>query len=528
MYLKGMIPDEIPEITYVVHRDGTPLMPTRRKQMVRRALKNGKAGIISLVPFTIQMREECGKRTQPLAAGIDPGRSNIGISVVNTETKQEVFRAEVSTRNKEIVKLMADRKAHRMASRRGERKRRQRRAKKADTMIKAGMIMRKLPGYEQEIMCKAIRNTEARFSHRRRPAGWLTPSASHLLLTHLNLLRKISRFLPIQDVCLEVNRFAFMELEDPSVTGLDFQNGPLKGFDDKEEAAYALQKGRCLLCGKKSIDHYHHIRPKSDGGSDTLGNIAGLCSKCHEKVHKDQDAKSRLLKKKEGLAKKYGGTSVLNQVIPFLTQKLQEQYGDRFHPVEGWQTCEERQDMGIIKDRKKNPCHGTDAFIIACIGTGINPGEISMTGTCHQVRQFRKKDRARINARKERAYYTASDKAGKPALAAKNRKPRTGQADTKNKIPALSEWYRKRCLEVGKKQTQQERSQMKAVPSARRYNNPDRLMPGAEYLYKGKRYIMQGQMNRGNYIYPVGQPGQTVPVKQCKIINKNSGLVFTG
>ena len=526
MYTKDMIPEEIPDITYVIHRDGDPIMPTERKQMVRRVLKNGEAGILFLVPFTIQMRKECGKCTQPLASGNDPGRTNIGLSVVNVETKKEVFRVEVTTRNKEIVKLMADRKAHRMASRRGERKRRQRRAKKASTMLKAGMVMRKLPGYEQEIMCKVIRNQEARFNNRKRPEKWLTPSASHLLVTHLNLYEKISKFLPIKEMSLEVNRFAFMELEDPSVTGLDFQNGPLKGFGSREDAVYSLQKGKCLLCGRKEIDHYHHIRPKSQGGSNTIGNIAGLCAKCHDRVHKDAKDKEELSKKKEGLDKKYGGTSVLNQIIPFLTKETEDRYGKNFHTVEGWQTCEARQRMGIIKDPKKNPCHGVDAFIIACIGAGLDPDEVKQSETCHEIRQYRRQDRAIINAQKERAYYISRNGSGKPELVAKNRNPRTGQSDAKEKTPALSEWYRKRCLEAGKKQAQKERSQMVAVPSMRRYNNPERLMPGTEYLYKGKRYIMHGQQNNGYYIYPASQPKKIVPARDCVIIRKNAGLVF--
>ena len=74
---------------------------------------------------------------------------------------------------------------------------------------------------------KDIINTEARFNNRLRPEGWLTPTATQLLRTHLNLFERISRILPVTDVAVEVNRFAFMELTDPDKMHfeIDFRHG---------------------------------------------------------------------------------------------------------------------------------------------------------------------------------------------------------------------------------------------------------------------------------------------------------------
>ena len=90
----------------------------------------------------------------------------------------------------------------------GERKARQRLAKKYNTMIKAGMIMRKLPQYAADkfVTCKFIRNTEARFCNRKRCQDWLTPTVNHLVQTHLNVIKKINKYLPITDIAIEVNR----------------------------------------------------------------------------------------------------------------------------------------------------------------------------------------------------------------------------------------------------------------------------------------------------------------------------------
>lgn len=183
---------------------------------------------------------------------VDPGRSNIGLAALSQ--KGNSFSAVAETRNKEIAKLMEKRRQCRRASRNGERKARQRLAKKYGTAIRAGMRMRKLPQYAADkfITCKVIRNTEARFCNRRRPEGWLTPTVGHLARTHTGLVQKIQKYLPVTDVAIEVNRFAFLSMEDPSVSGVDFQNGPLKGFDDLHAAVRDLQAGKCLMCKKTS------------------------------------------------------------------------------------------------------------------------------------------------------------------------------------------------------------------------------------------------------------------------------------
>lgn len=97
---------------------------------------------------------------------------------------------------------------------------------------------------------------------------------------------------------LEVNRFAFMELDaghkmydDAFCHGTLF--GFIFGFIDRNEAIYAAQDGKCLLCGS-SIEHIHHVVPHSKGGNDTISNKVGLCKRCHIEVHTDPAAAEQL------------------------------------------------------------------------------------------------------------------------------------------------------------------------------------------------------------------------------------------
>lgn len=170
------------EYVYVLGTDGKPQMPSKRKRHILKLLNTGKARIVEKMPFTVQLKYKSTPILHPITLAEDPGRTNVGTAALS-QLGDLIFSAVVETRNKEIKKLISDRKAHRQASRRGERKARQRLAKKYNTMIKAGMIMRKLPQYAADkfVTCKFIRNTEARFCNRKRCQDWLTPTVNHLV-----------------------------------------------------------------------------------------------------------------------------------------------------------------------------------------------------------------------------------------------------------------------------------------------------------------------------------------------------------
>ena len=381
-------------------------------------------------------------------------------------------------------------------------------------MLKAGCIMRKLPHYEAEILCKTIRNTEARFCNRRRPEGWLTPTVEQLVRTHINLVHKIKKLLPITDVVLEVNRFAFVLLENPEATGLDFQDGPLKGYADVKEAVRDIQSNRCLMCGGE-IEAYHHIIPRHRGGSDNLENLAGLCGKCHEKVHTDPDYAKKLQFKKAGLLKKYPAVSALNQAIPYICKRLIDEIGiHHVHFTDGYSTARVRKDLGIEKDHISNPCHVVDAYLIALSHVNAQP-QPSVIEKVYYIKQFRRHDRAIIKAQQERTYYL-----GKKAVA-KNRRRRFEQT-----VPSLHEWYIENKRLYGKEEAHRLQRQLTVKASRRSYNSQDRVMPGARFIYQGEEYILTGQLSNGHYYRAYGCGDKNFPVSKCRVIQQNEGLVY--
>ena len=505
------------QIIYVLGKDGKPQMPTTRRRHVEKLLNTGKARIAEHVPFTIQLLYENNPVLQPILLAEDPGRTNIGVAVLELlETAKVVFTANVETRNKEIPKLMRDRKAHRMASRGGEREVRKRKAKKNGTVLKNGYIDRRLPQCEEDIRCKVIRNTEAKFCNRQHPDGWLTPTAEQLVRTHINILHRLQKYLPITDVAIEINKFAFLSMDNPDATGLDFQNGPLKDYGNVKQAIYELQNGTCMMC-KNKIEHYHHIVPRHLKGSESLKNRVGLCNRCHKKVHTNPDFAKRLVKKKSGESKKYGALSVLNQAIPYIYQRLVDEMSqEHVFICNGYETAEMRKMYGYNKT-KENQIHEIDAVCIGLASTGIILSDCADIKT-HKIKQYRRQDRAIIYAQTERTYKLD----GK--IVAKNRKPRFEQTG-----PSLQDWYHEQVRLIGKKETDRLCSQLTVEKSQRRYNNPDRIQPGTIFMYHGERHVLTGQITNGQYYRDKTLPVHdktNYPARDCQILKKNTGLVF--
>lgn len=503
------------EYIYVLGIDGKPQMPTNRKVRVRKLFKLGMAKIVDTVPFTIQLLYKNEPVLQPIIIAEDPGRTNIGVAVL-TQLGNLIFSAVVETRNKSIKKLMVDRKAHRQASRRGERKARQRLARKQGSMIKAGMMMRKLPQYAADkfVTCKIIKNTEARFCNRKRMSDWLTPTVNHLVQTHINLIKKVEKYLPITDVAIEVNRFAFMQMENPDASGVDFQKGPLNGFDDVKAAIREQQHGKCMMC-KNNISDFHHIVPRSKGGSDTIQNQAGLCKKCHAKVHTDAEFLAKFKDKKEGLIKKYGALSALNQAVPFICKELIKIYGvEHVHFCTGKDTSLIRSNLGYEKT-KENPMHEVDAYCIGLVAIGEDKAKRPSFNNVFKIKQFRRQDRSIINYQRERTYYLDNKKI------ATNRKPRFEQ-----KGDALSDWYSEQVKLQGKEYADKLTGSITVKKSTRGYNSKNRVMPGTIFYYNGKRLVLTGQLTGGKYYRAYGDKKTNYPVNKCQVYKHNEGLVF--
>lgn len=505
---------------YVLNKDGKPLMPTTRCGHIRHLLKEKKARVVRTNPFTIKLVYETDDVVQPLYLGIDPGRTNIGVAVVKVDGTA-VFTAHLETRNKEIPKLMVKRKEHRQGRRHYRRCKRQRRAAAHGTLSKKckkqdtaqggniskraqtiGVFERNLPGCENSVLCIGIKNKEARFNNRVRPARWLTPTANQLLLTHVNFVKKICKFLPISDVVLEINKFAFMALDNPNIQKWQYQQGPLYQKGSLENAVSEQQDHHCLFC-EKTIEHYHHVILRSENGSDTIANIVGLCAEHHDLIHKDDKLKEELAKKKQGLNKKYGALSVLNQIIPALTYELGSRFQGHFYVTTGKSTYDYRAAHSVSKD------HWLDAYCIACsvLPDGCFDNTIN-SRVPYELKQFRRHDRQVCQQQNVKRKYYLDKK-----LVATNR-----HKAIKQETDSLEE-YRNNGGTTDKLVVKEHK------PTNKRLN---RILPGALMAANGKLNVMVASRGLHNGIpdnYVFDNNSKAKPSK-CTLINKNKGIVF--
>lgn len=165
----------------------------------------------------------------------------------------------------------------------------------------------------------------------------------------------------------------------------------------------------------------------------------------------------------------------------------------------GVQTKAFRETAELPKD------HDIDAVCISCAGSGIIP-KADMPEP-FEIRQFRRHDRQLVRKQSERTYYLD----GVPVC--KNRHKRFEQKDDS-------------LAEFRKTHPKQEIGRLKVKRSTRSYNDPDRLMPGAVFEYKGRQYVLTGTKNLGTRLLYEGCKASGVSAKQCRVVRHNSGLVY--
>ena len=400
---------------YIVDKHGKPLMPTTRFGHVRKLLKEGKAVPISNSPFTIKLKYDIPGYTQPVYEGIDTGRENIG-DAASLENGENVFLADVRTNNKSIKKKMQDRAGFRRERRRHDRQSKQRKAKHDGIEIQNGdddtvrtkheCKSKKIsyPGAENPVTHKVIQGKEGKFNNRKRPDGWITPSARQVIQITMNEIRQTAKILPVSHINLERVSFDFQKLENENIKAWEYGKGPLYGYKSYKDYINDEQHGKCLICGKKRIEYYHHINPQRNGKYDHVCNIAGLCYDCHygpDGVHNCQETADRLEELKSAAKQKYQ-VGLLNSVIPKLIEEVSaycEKNGIVFTITDGKTTAETREKYGLQKD------HCIDAYAISLAGRDVDKANVVSDNTIYMKRRFKKKSKNIIAAKNQREYY---------------------------------------------------------------------------------------------------------------------------
>ena len=235
---------------FVKNMRGEPLMPCSPAK-ARLLLKEKKAVVMRRTPFTIQLTTATGEAKQPIALGVDCGYKHVGLSA-STE-KAELYASEAVLRQ-DISDLLAARKALRQA-RRG----------------------------------RKTRHRAPRFKNRvhAKNRGWLAPSIEHRIDSHLRLVEKVCRLLPVTAITVETASFDLQAIKNPNTSGTDYQQGEQLGFWNVREYVLWRDGHACRHCLGKSKDpvlNVHHLESRRTGG-DAPNNLITLCETCHKAYH---------------------------------------------------------------------------------------------------------------------------------------------------------------------------------------------------------------------------------------------------
>lgn len=247
-------------LTYVLAKDGSPLMPTYHIRKVRHMLRGGRAVIAGHKPgFTIRLTydlpEQAAPHTQEVELCEDTGYRHIGVSVKSA--RHEFAHLHVET--------LPDEKQRHDAQRRYRRMRRSR-----------------------------LRHRAPRFDNRThtKPEGWLAPSLRHKADLHVRMVAVFRKVLPLRDLYLEAGSFDTQALEAvqegrPLPAGADYQHGRRNGIATLREAVFYRDSYTCRCCGKGiregKILRVHHLGywKTPPDHTDRMGNLVTLCTDCH-------------------------------------------------------------------------------------------------------------------------------------------------------------------------------------------------------------------------------------------------------
>ncbi|MWJ27748.1 HNH endonuclease [Halomonas sp. ZH2S] len=234
---------------FVLDKHKQPLMPCSEKR-ARLLLERGRAVVHKRYPFTIRLKDRMGGDTQPLRLGIDPGSKTTGLALMretNDGQRHVLCLFDLVHRGYSIRKAMEQRAAFR----------RRRRSKN-------------------------LRYRAPRFDNRTKPKGWLAPSLQHQVDTVMAWVNRFSRLTPITAISQELVRFDTQKLENPEISGVEYQQGTLLGYEVRE---YLLEKwGReCAYCGTKDTPlEIEHVVPRTRQGSNRVSNLTLSCHDCNQ------------------------------------------------------------------------------------------------------------------------------------------------------------------------------------------------------------------------------------------------------
>ena len=446
-------------LTYVLSKDGTPLMPTYNIKKVRHMLKDGRAVIAGHAPrFTIRLaynlKEQAAPHVQPVEICEDAGYQHIGVSVKSE--KHEFAHEQYDLPDKEKDRHDDRRKYRR--SRRGHK-----------------------------------RYRAPRFDNRRKKNGWLAPSVRNKADLHEHIVELYKRMLPLTDATVETASFDTQALEAAEnghdlPQGKDYQHGHRYGIATLREAVFFRDHYNCQCCGRNAFrDHVilrvHHCGywKNPPDHTDRMSGLMTVCTGCHTAANHKPGGKLYGLKPK---AKPMAGAAFMNAVRWMIVAKLRQEHPElNIRGTYGSVTKLRRRDACIKKT------HANDAYVMGRFRPKHRAEEV-----CYK--KLRRNNRI-LEKFRDSKYIDTRD--GKAKSGTELSCGRTDRSESRHSEKDLR-IYRGKQVSKGKRLIRQQR-----YP----------IQPGTVVLYKRKKHITAGTHCHGTRFLI---DGNSVAVKKVKVI----------
>lgn len=337
---------------FVLDDDRKPLAPCSPAR-ARELLRKGKASVFRRYPFTIILNRKIPQSdigTEHLTLKVDPGSNTTGIAIVleGKYSTKCVFGLNLIHRGQDIVNNLISRSQTRGARR-----------------------------------SRNTRYRKPRFSNRTKPKGWIPPSLQSRVNNIQTWSDRLLRLCRLDSSAVESVSFDTQKLENPDISGKEYQQGTLQDFEVKEYLLYRYNH-TCQYCNGVSKDHIlerEHIYPRSKGGSNRLANLTLSCRSCnldknaetledwltYEKRRDSKLAKARVRgieNVKKGIKPPLRDT-VVATIVSQRTVEYLSGLGLRPEIAAGYQTKYNRTKQGYRKD------HWIDAACVGVRGIGM-------------------------------------------------------------------------------------------------------------------------------------------------------------
>lgn len=272
----------------------------------------------------IQLCFETTTYTQPVTVRVDTGAQTIGVAA--TANGEVVLQAEVHLR----------------------------------TDVKQKLDQRRM--YRRNRRSRKTRYRPARFANRRRKAGWLPPSLRSKAEATVKAVRWVATLLPIHHINVEIGSFDTQKIQNPEITGEQYQQGELHGYLVREYVL-AKWKRQCSYCGATRVPlQLEHIIPRARGGSERVSNLALACEPCNRKKGIQTAGESGFPQVQAQAKMPLKDAAHVSSVKTTIVGRLREQFGhDQVSITFGYETKYKRiQLLHLPKS------HINDAVAIAC------------------------------------------------------------------------------------------------------------------------------------------------------------------